>query len=144
VSSKRKSPSANARQRAGARLAQRRAREEDLVVAAANAVDRKAAARAELADADIALGVAVNALVEMGFTVEEVVHIIDVETSELPAEVTRRRQQRRSKVGVERPAARPALRPSADSVSRSSRAHDGDPVTPAPPASASPAAPGSA
>jgi hypothetical protein len=83
-SAARRGPSATATRRQVAdRLRQRREREEELVVAAADGLARRAAALHEANEAGEAAGAAITALQAMGFTLDDLAEVLDVSLEDL-------------------------------------------------------------
>ena len=83
TSPRRASTSGKARQSVTERLRDRRAREERLIVAAADALARRSGALTEIAAADSALETALGELEAMGFRVDEVADILDIDATDL-------------------------------------------------------------
>jgi hypothetical protein len=80
----RRSPSAvTARRQVAERLRERREREEQLIVSAADALGRRITALEEAVAADHVLATAIRDLHNLGFTLDDVAEVLDVTVEEL-------------------------------------------------------------
>src|ERR1700687_4286351 len=81
--SRRSSSAVTARRQVAERLRERREREEQLIVSAADALGRRGTALQPAASADHVLGIAIRDLQSMGFTLDDVAEVLDVPVDEL-------------------------------------------------------------
>lgn len=98
MSPRRPSASGQSRQQIAKRLRDRRAREEALILEAAEALARRDAAEAVVADATDALNRALEELERLGFDADDLAQLLGTDASELiSTSPTRRSSSRRSR-----------------------------------------------
>lgn len=83
MSPRRARPSGQSRQQIAQRLRERRLREELLVLEAGDALARRAAAEAASAEASRALNEALDELQQLGFTLDDIATVLDVEVTSI-------------------------------------------------------------
>jgi hypothetical protein len=81
--SRRSSAAVTARRQVAERLRERREREEQLIVSAADALGQRITALEQAAAADQGLATAIRDLQSMGFTLDDVAEVLDVSVEEL-------------------------------------------------------------
>jgi hypothetical protein len=90
MSPRRARPTGQSRQQIAHRLRDRRVREETLIVQAADALSRRYAAEAAVAEASDTLTVALEELQHLGFSIGEIAELLEVDPSELGGSGARR------------------------------------------------------